>query len=84
MRNALARYLAETGQTDTQFAVRLGVDRSYIHRLRTGSQTPSLAMAHRIQALTGGSVPATADSWPTAGADSTTPTRFQSARNCGV
>ncbi|WP_246252053.1 helix-turn-helix domain-containing protein [Ancylobacter pratisalsi] len=60
----LANYLAANELTDAAFAERIGRERSFVTRLRTGRATPSLATVAAIQVATNGAVTAT-DFMPT-------------------
>ena len=54
---ALKSYLDRTGEKQTAFAVRLKTTVSTVSRFCAGTLKPSLEMAHRIEAATGGDVP---------------------------
>lgn len=49
----LAAYLADTGTSQNDFAVTLGVDKGTVSRLVAGKMTPSLPLAAKIEAVTG-------------------------------
>ena len=53
---ALASYLDRTGEKQTAFAARINTTASTVSRFCAGTMKPSLEMAHRIQAATGGEV----------------------------
>jgi transcriptional regulator with XRE-family HTH domain len=55
---SLAEYMERTGTTHAALAKKLGISRSYVTLMALGERQPSLALALRIQALTG--VPASA------------------------
>jgi len=57
----ITAYLKETKRTKADMARELGVSKSYMTELCSGEKTPGLQLALRIQAATGGLVPAT--SW---------------------
>ena len=52
----LTDYLADTGMTQSRFAVDVGVDQATISKLCRGRMIPSLELAVRISAKTGGQV----------------------------
>lgn len=54
----LSMYLAETGTTQREFAVRLRTSASYVNELARGLKTPSLELAFAIERETSGAVPA--------------------------
>lgn len=56
----LAQYLESTGETVAAFAVRVGLNRVSVSRLKHGHQRPSWETAERIAEATGGAVPVTA------------------------
>ncbi|MFN6976790.1 MAG: helix-turn-helix domain-containing protein [Gemmobacter sp.] len=56
----LAAYIKATGTTQGALAARLGVSDGYLSDLKSGKKRPSLDLAFRIEALTGGAVPASA------------------------
>jgi transcriptional regulator with XRE-family HTH domain len=45
--------MRRAGHTQTEVATKLGVTQTIVSRLTTGSRPPSLALATRIQQLTG-------------------------------
>ena len=56
----LGTYLRERRMTQREFAVRIGVSRSYLSMLISGAKVPSLKTATKIEKETGGEVTATA------------------------
>ncbi len=54
--NTFSEYLARSGETQTHFAGRVGVDQSVISRLARDEMLPGLDLAVRIEAATGGKV----------------------------
>lgn len=56
----LAAYMDEANLTDAALARAVGRERSTITKLRHGTALPSLDLALKIAALTGGRVPVTA------------------------
>ena len=58
----LTSYLFKHGLTEVEFAERCGVDQPTINRIRSGARKSSLAVALRIEQVTGGEV--TADELP--------------------
>ena len=64
--NKLALYLTEYRIRQVDFASRIGATQSTVSRLVSGTATPSLDLAVRIERATGGAVPAT--SWIEMGA----------------
>jgi DNA-binding transcriptional regulator YdaS (Cro superfamily) len=56
-----------SGESQTKWAARLGISRSYLSDILAGNKTPSLALAVKIQTETGGAV--TCESWVPAPAD---------------
>jgi len=44
--------------TDQALAEHLGVDRSFVHKLRSGARRPSIRIAAKIETWTGGKVKA--------------------------
>lgn len=56
----LGAYLRERSMTQREFAERIGVSRSYLSMLISGSKIPSLKIATKIEKETGGEVTATA------------------------
>jgi len=52
----LAQYLSETGTKQSELAARVARSRSYISEIVSGTKQPSLALALRIAAATGGQV----------------------------
>jgi DNA-binding XRE family transcriptional regulator len=57
--NRLAAYLAQTSESQTAFASRIGSTQATVSRLCTDAMRPSLSLASRIERETGGVVPAT-------------------------
>ncbi|WP_108131035.1 helix-turn-helix domain-containing protein [Gemmobacter caeni] len=57
----LASFLTETGETQVEFAKRVGVSQGTVSKLCAGQITPSLPLAVRIARETGGRVPV--DAW---------------------
>lgn len=57
----LREHIKSSGESQTVWAERLGIARSYLSDLLNGNKVPSLDLAVRIQRATGGAVPA--DSW---------------------
>lgn len=55
-----------TGVTDETAAAAIGVSRPYVTRLRQGKRTPSLALALKIEAWSGGKVAVAGLSKPSA------------------
>lgn len=53
-----ADYIATSGLTQTAWAARIGVSKSYLSHLIRGNRMPSLQTAVRIERETGGAVPA--------------------------
>lgn len=49
----LADYFEQTGKTQDSLAERLGVSRSYVSLLTSGERQPGLALALRIETITG-------------------------------
>lgn len=58
VRMKLAEYLRLKGMSDTDFAERIGKDRSLVTRYKSGGVTPSLGVIVRIEAETEGAVTA--------------------------
>jgi transcriptional regulator with XRE-family HTH domain len=56
-----AHYVTSSGLTQTAWADRIGVSRSYMSNLLNGKKRPSLEVAVRIERETGGLIPAS--SW---------------------
>ena len=56
----LGAYLRERSMTQREFAERIGVSRSYLSMLISGSKIPSLKIATKIEKETGGEVTAIA------------------------
>lgn len=56
--NKLAAYIAGTGSTRSSFAERIGISAPYLTQILNGDKRPSLDVAFRIEAATGGDVPA--------------------------
>ena len=56
--NPLVRYLDDTGQSQTQFAARLGFPLSNVNGWFKGHRRPSLEAALRMEKATGGAIPA--------------------------
>ena len=56
----LGTYLRERRMTQREFAERIGVSRSYLSMLISGSKIPSLKIATKIEKETGGEVTAIA------------------------
>jgi transcriptional regulator with XRE-family HTH domain len=52
----LSEYLSTVGITQSAFAARLGVSRSYMSEIVSGARTPRLELALQIQAASGGAV----------------------------
>ncbi len=52
----LAEYLSQPDVSKVDFARRLGVVRQYVHKIATGLQLPSPALARAIEEATGGAV----------------------------
>ncbi|XAI95589.1 Cro-like protein [Nostoc phage Nsp-JY21] len=57
----LREHIKSSGESQTVWADRLGIARSYLSDLLNGNKVPSLDLAVRIQRATKGAVPA--DSW---------------------
>lgn len=57
----LSQIITESGVSQTKWAERLGISRSYLSDILAGNKTPSLALAVKIQAETQGRV--TCESW---------------------
>lgn len=57
----LSQIITDSGKSQTFWAERLGISRSYLSDILAGNKTPSLALAVRIQAETEGRV--TCESW---------------------
>lgn len=53
-----ADFINQSGETQTAWAARLGVSKSYLSDLLGGKRRPSLDLAFRIERATGGAVPA--------------------------
>lgn len=53
----LQQWMDANGVTDDALAVRAGVDRSTISRVRRGKIAPSLALAGTLNSITAGCVP---------------------------
>ena len=51
--NALATWMAETGETDETVAAKAGVSRVQISRIRRNISRPSLQLAEKLEGLTG-------------------------------
>jgi len=54
--NKFARFLEKSGLSAKGFAVKHKISQPMVCQLRTGNRKPSLAMAVRIQKITGGKV----------------------------
>lgn len=54
----LAEHIRQSGETQTVWAERIRVSRSYLNHLMSGRRKPSLTIALRIESATGGAVPA--------------------------
>ncbi|MCX7898496.1 MAG: helix-turn-helix domain-containing protein [Methylocystis sp.] len=52
----LAEYLSSNGISDAEFAARIGVDTSFVFRLRKNQANPSFKSLAAIEAATGGAV----------------------------
>jgi len=52
----LRQHLKESGETQAQFASRVGLSQSYINEISRGMKTPRLPVALKIVAATGGAV----------------------------
>lgn len=52
----LDQFIASTGQTDTAFAVQIGVTSEAVRRYRNGTRIPDRAVMERIFAATDGAV----------------------------
>ena len=48
--------ITDSGESQTKWATRLGISRSYLSDILAGNKTPSLALAVKIEAETGGRV----------------------------
>jgi plasmid maintenance system antidote protein VapI len=57
--SAFSRWLDRRGQTRGWAAEKLGVTRTYIDKLCRSDASPSLALAAKVERLTGGAVSAT-------------------------
>jgi DNA-binding transcriptional regulator YdaS (Cro superfamily) len=57
----LNEIIKTSGETQTVWAGRFGVSKSYLSDILNGNRTPSLHVAVRIERATGGAVPAS--SW---------------------
>lgn len=56
----LKKWIAATEISNAEAARRAGYDRSNFHRILEGQAKPTIELAHRIEAMTDGSVPITA------------------------
>lgn len=56
----LAKYLSDTGTTQEQFAVLMGVKQSTVSRWIKGQATPNIETAFKIESVTDGEVEARA------------------------
>ena len=56
----LAKYLSDTGTTQEQFAVLMGVKQSTVSRWIKGQATPNIETAFRIESVSDGAVQARA------------------------
>ena len=54
----LTKYRKEAGVSQRAFAELIGVDQSLISRWEAGANSPTLPVAFKIEAVTGGKVPA--------------------------
>lgn len=54
----LSEYLANQKISDSEFARRVGVSHSLVHRWKSGEKRPSMETASRIRDATGGAVTA--------------------------
>ena len=54
----LRSHIKSSGDTREVWAARLGISRSYLSLLESGTKMPSLTLAVRIERATGGAVPA--------------------------
>lgn len=52
----LNEYLKASGETQARFAARVGLSQSYLNEISRGLKTPSLPVALKIVAATGGVV----------------------------
>jgi transcriptional regulator with XRE-family HTH domain len=57
----LAQIITDSGESQTKWAERLGISRSYLSDILAGNKTPSLALAVKIMTETGGRV--SCESW---------------------
>ncbi len=55
-RMTLSEYLKTNGIRQTRFAEKMGMSNSYLSQIVSGDRKPSLTLALRIQAETGGAV----------------------------
>ena len=51
-----AAYIKEGGKTRSEFARRIGISAPYLSEILSGSKRPSLDLAFKIEAETGGAV----------------------------
>jgi transcriptional regulator with XRE-family HTH domain len=58
---SLSQYLSESAISQRDFALKVGVDKSIISRLKNNAMRPSLELAVQIERATGGAV--LASSW---------------------
>lgn len=56
-----AQIISQSGLSQSEWAKRLGISRSYLSDILSGNKTPSLALAVKIQAETAGEV--SCESW---------------------
>lgn len=61
---SLRACLDKTGESQAEFARRIGVSKSYMSELLSGGKTPSLSLALKIADATRGSVPV--EAWASA------------------
>jgi transcriptional regulator with XRE-family HTH domain len=54
----LEKFISQSGESRTAWADRIGISRSYLSDILNGHKIPSLAVAVRIEELTGGKVTA--------------------------
>lgn len=56
-----AKWLDSDAETQSAFARKIGISRSYLSEIASGKKRPSLALAFKIESATEGAIPAS--SW---------------------